>query len=88
MGYFDWPVRWLSPSDFPSYDIQNMASIHVQNIWKQEFYCLSVITYLECIKITFKNFQNHNCHKHNQTYMQNVTLALANLFIMCPSYKS
>ena len=58
MGYFDWPVRWLSPSDFPSFDIQNMASIHVQNISKQQFYCWSVITYLECIKITFENFQN------------------------------
>ena len=58
MGHFDWPVRWLNPSDFPSYDIQNMASIHVQNISKQQFYCLSVITYLECIKITFKSFQN------------------------------
>ena len=57
MGYFDWPVRWLSPSDFPSYDIQDMASIQVQNISKQQFYCLSVITYLECIKMTLKNFQ-------------------------------
>ena len=28
-----------------------------------------------------------NCHKHNQTYLQNVTLAQANLFIMCPNYK-
>ena len=40
---------------FPSYDIQNRASIHVQNISKQQFYCLSVIICLECIKITFKN---------------------------------
>ena len=22
MGYFDWPLSWSSPSDFPSYDIQ------------------------------------------------------------------
>ena len=34
MGYFDWPLSWPSPSDFPSYDIQNMASIHVKNISK------------------------------------------------------
>ena len=35
-----------------------MASIHVQNISKQQFYCLSVITYLECNKITLEGFQN------------------------------
>ena len=35
-----------------------MASIHVQHISKQQFNSLSVIIYLECIKITFKNFKN------------------------------
>ena len=35
-----------------------MASIHVQNISEAQFYCLSVIIYLEYIKITFKNFKN------------------------------
>ena len=67
-----------------------MASIHVQHISKQQFYCLSVIIYLECIKITFKTSKTFgfdispvqfalpqvalNCHKHTETNMPNVTL--------------
>ena len=94
MGYFDSPLRWPSQSDFPSYDIQNMASIHVQTISKQQFYCLSVIIYLEYIKITFKTSKTFGFvispvqfelpqvalnYKHTETNMPNVTLTLVNL---------